>query len=106
MRHDGSLNEISDGGIVLDGREITGAARIAAWCFKRRVCCLGDGSGNNVALGVDVVYAQSSQKSAKTLSTTTDPAVGLAMRLDKQASELSNGMKQRVWVGARLCAHS
>ena len=35
------LNEASEGGVIIAGKEVVGPGSIAAWCFSRRRCCPG-----------------------------------------------------------------
>jgi len=90
------LNEISGGGIVLDGREITGAGPDRGVVFQAPSLLPWLSARQNVALGVDGVYAHASAKERADIVDYYLTRVGLADALDKQAGELSNGMKQRV----------
>jgi nitrate/nitrite transport system ATP-binding protein len=90
------LNEISDGGIVLDGREITGAGPDRGVVFQAPSLLPWLSARANVALGVDRVYAHVDAVERRDIVDYYLTRVGLADALDKRASELSNGMKQRV----------
>jgi len=90
------LNEISDGGIVLDGREIMGAGPDRGVVFQAPSLLPWLTARENVALGVDGVYAHATVAERRDIVDYYLTRVGLADALDKQASELSNGMKQRV----------
>jgi nitrate/nitrite transport system ATP-binding protein len=90
------LNEISDGGIVLDGREIVGAGPDRGVVFQAPSLLPWLTARQNVALGVERVYAHVSEKERNDIVDYYLTRVGLGDALDKQASELSNGMKQRV----------
>jgi nitrate/nitrite transport system ATP-binding protein len=90
------LNEISDGGIVLDGREITGAGPDRGVVFQAPSLLPWLTARQNVALGVERVYAHVSETERAEIVDYYLTRVGLADALDKKASELSNGMKQRV----------
>jgi nitrate/nitrite transport system ATP-binding protein len=90
------LNEISDGGIVLDGREIVGAVPDRGVVFQAPSLLPWLTARQNVALGVERVYSHVSAKERADIVDYYLTRVGLGDALDKQASELSNGMKQRV----------
>jgi nitrate/nitrite transport system ATP-binding protein len=90
------LNEISDGGIVLDGREIVGAGPDRGVVFQAPSLLPWLTARQNVALGVDGVYGHVSAKERSEIIDYYLTRVGLGDALDKKASELSNGMKQRV----------
>lgn len=90
------LNEISGGGIVLDGREITGAGPDRGVVFQAPSLLPWLTARENVALGVDRVYAHVTAAERHDIVDYYLTRVGLAASLDKRASDLSNGMKQRV----------
>jgi nitrate/nitrite transport system ATP-binding protein len=90
------LNEISDGGIVLDGREITDAGPDRGVVFQAPNLLPWLTTRENVALGVDRVYGHASAAEREEIVDYYLTRVGLGDALDKRASELSNGMKQRV----------
>jgi nitrate/nitrite transport system ATP-binding protein len=90
------LNEISDGGIVLDGREIVGAGPDRGVVFQAPSLLPWLTARQNVALGVDRVYSHAGHKERSDIVDYYLTRVGLGTALDKKASELSNGMKQRV----------
>jgi nitrate/nitrite transport system ATP-binding protein len=90
------LNEISDGGIVLDGREIAGAGPDRGVVFQAPSLLPWLTARQNVALGVNRVYSHAGAKERSDIVDYYLTRVGLSDALDKKASELSNGMKQRV----------
>jgi nitrate/nitrite transport system ATP-binding protein len=90
------LNDISDGGIVLDGREIDGAGPDRGVVFQAPSLLPWLSARQNVALGVERVYAHIAAAERRDIVDYYLTRVGLGDALDKQASELSNGMKQRV----------
>jgi nitrate/nitrite transport system ATP-binding protein len=90
------LNEISGGGIVLDGREIVSAGPDRGVVFQAPSLLPWLTARQNVSLGVDRVYPHASQRERSDIADYYLTRVGLADALDKKASELSNGMKQRV----------
>jgi nitrate/nitrite transport system ATP-binding protein len=90
------LNEISDGGIVLDGREVTDAGPDRGVVFQAPSLLPWLTARENVALGVEQVFGHVSASERSDVVDHYLERVGLANALDKKASELSNGMKQRV----------
>jgi nitrate/nitrite transport system ATP-binding protein len=90
------LNEISAGGIVLDGREIAGAGPDRGVVFQAPSLLPWLTARENVALGVDQVYPHVSAAERAEIVAYYLRRVGLGDAMDKRATELSNGMKQRV----------
>jgi len=90
------LNEISEGGIVLDGREVTGAGPDRGVVFQAPSLLPWLTARENVALGVGQVFAHVSARERSSIVEYYLERVGLADALDKKARDLSNGMKQRV----------
>lgn len=92
------LNDISGGGIVLDHREITTAGPDRAVVFQAPSLFPWLTARENVALGVDRVYPHATRAERTEIVDYYLSRVGLADSMDKSASELSNGMKQRVGI--------
>ncbi len=92
------LNDISDGGIVLDKHEIDGAGPDRAVVFQAPSLFPWMTAYENVSLGVENVFPHASQKERKEIIEYYLTRVGLSDSLHKKASELSNGMKQRVGI--------
>jgi nitrate/nitrite transport system ATP-binding protein len=92
------LNDISGGGIVLDHKEITTAGPDRAVVFQAPSLFPWLTARENVALGVDRVYPHASRAERTEIVDYYLSRVGLADSMDKLASELSNGMKQRVGI--------
>jgi nitrate/nitrite transport system ATP-binding protein len=90
------LNELTSGGIVLDGREVTGAGPDRGVVFQAPSLLPWLSARENVAMGVDRVYPHASAGERRDIVEYYLSRVGLGDALDKKASELSNGMKQRV----------
>jgi nitrate/nitrite transport system ATP-binding protein len=90
------LNELSSGGIVLDGREVTSAGPDRGVVFQAPSLLPWLSARENVAIGVDRVYPHASVRERRDIAEYYLTRVGLGDALDKRASELSNGMKQRV----------
>lgn len=92
------LNEISDGGIILDGREIDGAGPDRAVVFQAPSLFPWMTAFENVAIGVDRVYPHATAAERKELVSYHLEKVGLGRILHRRAADLSNGMKQRVGI--------
>ncbi len=92
------LNDISGGGIVLDNREVTTAGPDRAVVFQTPSLFPWLTARENVALGVDRVFPRASKAERFDIVDYYLSRVGLADAMDKRASELSNGMKQRVGI--------
>ena len=92
------LNAISSGGIVLDGREISGAGPDRAVVFQSPSLLPWLTARENVALGVDKVYPDASPAERTDIVEYYLHRVGLGGAMHRLAADLSNGMKQRVGI--------
>jgi nitrate/nitrite transport system ATP-binding protein len=92
------LTPISGGGVVLDGHEIGDAGPDRAVVFQAPSLLPWATARDNVALGVDQVYPRASNKERAEVVEYYLSRVGLAGAMDKRASDLSGGMKQRVGI--------
>jgi nitrate/nitrite transport system ATP-binding protein len=92
------LNPISKGAIRLDGWNVEGADPERAVVFQSPNLFPWLSAKENVAIGVDKVYPHASQAERQDVIEYYLERVGLADSMDKQASSLSNGMKQRVGI--------
>jgi nitrate/nitrite transport system ATP-binding protein len=92
------LNSISDGGIVLDGREIDSAGPDKGVVFQAPSLMPWLTARENVFAGVNRVYPHASKAERREIVDYYLERVGLSDSLDKLASEMSNGMKQRVGI--------
>ncbi|MEM9249584.1 MAG: nitrate ABC transporter ATP-binding protein [Pseudomonadota bacterium] len=92
------LNEISKGAIKLDGTHVMGADPERAVVFQSPNLFPWLTAKQNVAIGVDKVYPTASQSERQDVVEYYLERVGLADAMDKQAADLSNGMKQRVGI--------
>jgi nitrate/nitrite transport system ATP-binding protein len=90
------LTDVTDGGITLDGREVVAAGPDRGVVFQAPNLLPWLTARENVAVGVDRVYPHASPAERKGITEYYLSRVGLADSLDKRASDLSNGMKQRV----------
>ncbi|MEM6667196.1 MAG: nitrate ABC transporter ATP-binding protein [Pseudomonadota bacterium] len=92
------LNEISGGGIILDGREVSAAGPDRAVVFQAPSLMPWLTARENVMLGVDEVYPHAQVEERTDIVEYYLARVGLADAMDKLAGDLSNGMKQRVGI--------
>ena len=92
------LNDISGGGIILDGREVDGAGPDRGVVFQAPSLFPWLTAAENVALGVERVYPHATKAERRDIVGYYLGRVGLGDAMDKLASELSNGMKQRVGI--------
>ena len=92
------LNEITRGGIILDGREVATAGPDRAVVFQAPSLFPWLTAKENVALGVDRVYPHHTNEERIQVIEYYLQRVGLGDAMDKVAMDLSNGMKQRVGI--------
>jgi nitrate/nitrite transport system ATP-binding protein len=92
------LNPISKGAIRLDGWNVEGADPERAVVFQSPNLFPWLTAKENVSIGVDRVYPRASQAERQDVVEYYLERVGLADSMDKQASGLSNGMRQRVGI--------
>lgn len=92
------LNSISKGAIKLDGRHVEGADPERAVVFQSPSLFPWLSARENCAIGVDKVYPKASQTERQDVVEYYLERVGLADAMDKPASEMSNGMQQRVGI--------
>ena len=92
------LTDISSGGIILDGREVSGAGPDRAVVFQAPSLMPWLTARENVALGVDRVYPNAAPAERRDVVEHYLHRVGLADAMHRRAADLSNGMKQRVGI--------
>ncbi len=92
------LNEISEGGIFLDNREISGAGPDRGVVFQAPSLFPWLTAFENVMLGVDKVYPHASKNEREDIVEYYLTRVGLADAMYKKAADMSNGMRQRVGI--------
>jgi nitrate/nitrite transport system ATP-binding protein len=92
------LNDISKGGIILDGTHVEGADPERAVVFQAPSLFPWLTAKENVAIGADRVYPKATQAERQEVVEYYLERVGLADAMDKPAADLSNGMKQRVGI--------
>jgi nitrate/nitrite transport system ATP-binding protein len=90
------LSDVTSGWIALDGAEIRGAGPDKAMVFQSPSLLPWLTARQNVALGVDRVHRDKTRRERADLVEHHLVRVGLGDSLDKPASALSNGMRQRV----------
>ena len=90
------LNGITDGGIVVAGREIMGAGPDRGVVFQSPCLLPWLTASQNVRLGVDRVFPHASQGERKAVVEYYMELMGLGDSMHKPPSELSLGMQQRV----------
>ena len=92
------LNEISEGGIILDNREIDCAGPDRGVVFQAPSLFPWLTAFDNVMLGVDKVYPHATQDEREDIVEYYLTRVGLADSMFKKAADMSNGMRQRVGI--------
>ncbi len=92
------LNEISKGAITLDGFHVEGADPERAVVFQSPNLFPWLTARENVAIGVDKVYPKATQTERQEVVEYYLERVGLADAMDRMASDMSNGMRQRVGI--------
>ena len=90
------LTDVSDGGIVLDGRMVATAGPDRGMVFQAPNLLPWLTARENVALGVERVFPHASDGDRRDIIEYYLARVGLSDSMDRRAGDLSNGMKQRV----------
>lgn len=96
------LNEITDGGIVVDGHEIDGPGPDRAVVFQSPCLLPWMTAYQNVMLGVRKCYPHASKQQRRVITEYSLSAVGLADAMHKYPRELSGGMQQRVGIARAI----
>ena len=92
------LNDVTLGGIILDGREVSAAGPDRAVVFQSPSLFPWLTARENVALGVDRVYPHATARERNEIVDYYLERVGLGGSLDTPAVSMSNGMRQRVGI--------
>lgn len=96
------LNEISDGGVVVAGREIDGAGPDRAVVFQSPCLMPWLSAFGNVMLGVRNVYPHATKPQRKQIAEYALSSVGLQDAMGKYPREMSGGMQQRVGIARAI----
>jgi nitrate/nitrite transport system ATP-binding protein len=89
------LTEVTTGGIVLSGREVTEAGPDRGVVFQAPCLLPWLTAYENVRLGVDQVYYTASDDERREIAEYYLSIVGLADAMQRKPAELSQGMRQR-----------
>ena len=92
------LNELSAGGIILAGKELTGPGPDRGVVFQSPCLLPWLTAFENVMLGVDQVFYTASREERRQIGEYYLCMVGLADAMHKKATQLSQGMRQRVGI--------
>lgn len=92
------LNPISRGGVILDGTEVVTAGPDRAVVFQSPSLMPWLSAMDNVMLGINQVYPHASKRERREVAEYYLDKVGLGSSMGKSASDLSNGMQQRVGI--------
>jgi len=92
------LNEISSGTVTLDGRQVSGAGPDRGFVFQAPSLFPWLTAFENVELGVSRVFPHIKSSERRDIIEYYLNRVGLGDAMKKRASELSNGMQQRVGI--------
>jgi nitrate ABC transporter ATP-binding subunit len=92
------LNDISDGGIILAGKELVGAGPDRGVVFQSPSLLPWLTAFENVMIGVDQVFFTASKEERREIVEYYLTVVGLGDAMHKKPAELSQGMRQRVGI--------
>ncbi len=92
------LTSVTDGGIILEGRESTGPGPDRGIVFQSPCLLPWMSVFDNVMLGVEQVYFTASKTERRELAEYYLSVVGLGDAMKKSPGELSQGMRQRVGI--------
>ena len=92
------LNDITDGGIILAGRELSGAGPDRGVVFQSPSLLPWLTAFENVMLGVNQVFFTAHKDERREIAEYYLTVVGLGDALHKRPAELSQGMRQRVGI--------
>jgi nitrate ABC transporter ATP-binding subunit len=92
------LQEATEGGVVLAGKEVTGPGPDRGVVFQAPCLLPWLTARENVLLGINEIYPDKSAKERRGIAEYYLTLVGLGDDLDKLPAELSQGMRQRVGI--------
>lgn len=96
------LNEISEGGIIVDNKEIDGPGPDRAVVFQAPCLMPWMNAYDNVMIGVKNVYPHATKQERKEIVEYSLARVGLEDSMKKMPKELSGGMQQRVGIARAI----
>ena len=96
------LDQASQGGILMNGRQITDPGPDRMVVFQNYSLLPWQSVRQNIALAVDAVMADASREERSAVVEANIKLVGLSQAADKRPAELSGGMKQRVAIARAL----
>jgi len=96
------LNEISEGGIIVDNKEIDGPGPDRAVVFQAPCLMPWMNAYDNVMIGVKNVYPHATKQERKEIVEYSLARVGLEDSMKKMPRELSGGMQQRVGIARAI----
>ncbi len=89
------LTDVSAGGIILSGREVTGAGPDRGVVFQAPCLLPWFTAFENVMLGIDQVYYTATREERHQIAEYYLTVVGLGDAMHRRPAELSQGMRQR-----------
>jgi nitrate ABC transporter ATP-binding subunit len=92
------LNELSAGGIILAGKELSGPGPDRGVVFQSPCLLPWMSAFENVMLGVNQVFYTAAKPERRQIAEYYLSVVGLADAMQKKPAELSQGMRQRVGI--------
>jgi nitrate/nitrite transport system ATP-binding protein len=92
------LNDITGGGIILAGKELSGPGPDRGIVFQSPCLLPWLTAFQNVMLGVDQVFYTANREERRQIAEYYLSVVGLAEAMHKKPAELSQGMRQRVGI--------
>jgi nitrate/nitrite transport system ATP-binding protein len=92
------LNDLTEGGIILAGKELVGPGPDRGMVFQSPCLLPWMSAYENVMLGVNQVFYTASREERRQITEYYLAIVGLADAMHKRPSELSQGMRQRVGI--------
>ncbi|HSH17652.1 MAG TPA: ABC transporter ATP-binding protein [Verrucomicrobiae bacterium] len=92
------LNELTEGGIILAGKELSGPGPDRGVVFQSPCLLPWLTAFENVMLGVDQVFYTASKVERREIAEYYLTVVGLGEAMHKRSRELSQGMRQRVGI--------